>query len=89
MCPGMVASRSSITRAMRLEGRRGDRGTQGKRVAVAQCSVRCLMERRGAAARPVNAGQAATQTGRQGAGRQAVVPHWGFEEGACLDYWLA
>lgn len=86
MCPGMVAARSSIARAMRPEGRRGDGGIQGKRAAAAQCSVRRLMGRRGAAARPVTAGQAATQTGRQGAGRQTVAPHWGFEEAACLDY---
>lgn len=46
MCPGMVADRSSIARAMRPEGRRGDGGIQGERAAAAQRSVRRLMERR-------------------------------------------
>lgn len=85
MYPGMAAGGSSIARAMRPEGRRVDGGIQGKRAAAAQCSVRRLMERRRAAARPVTAGQAATQTGRQGAARQALAPHWGFDERACID----
>lgn len=85
----MVAGRSSIARAMRPEGRRGDGGIQGERAAAAQRSVRRLMERRretASAVRPVTAGQAATQTGRRGARRRAAPPHWDFEERARLHY---
>lgn len=85
VCPGMVGGRSSIERAMRPEGRRGDGGIQGERAAAAQRSVRHLMERRWAlwGPPPLTKRQHKLVDRER---RRAVPPHEGFKERASVQY---